>query len=76
MICKRNERRVKEMMRVKEIACKGNEEANHNYYTKYNRSDRSKIVLNCNYNLIGYTFFRSIRSDLELNRASVFHVIM
>ena len=26
MICKRNERRVKEMMRVKEMACKGNEE--------------------------------------------------
>src|SRR5215217_1241168 len=27
-------------------------------------------LLNCNYDLIGYTFFRSIRSDLELNRAS------
>ena len=27
-------------------------------------------MLNCNYDLIGYTFFRSIRSDLELNRAS------
>jgi hypothetical protein len=28
-----------------------------------------KIVLNCNYDLIGYTFFRSIRYDQELNRA-------
>src|SRR4051794_41124837 len=28
------------------------------------------FVLNCNYNLIGYTFFQSIRFDLELNRAS------
>ncbi len=35
------------------------------------QSDRSKIVLNCNYDLIGYIFFRSIRSDLELNRTII-----
>ena len=35
-----------------------------------NQSDQSKIVLNYNYDLIGYPFFRSIRSYLEMNRAS------
>ncbi len=42
------------------------------------RSDQSKIrkiVLNCNFDLIGYFFFRSIWSDLELNRAKIFDCV-
>ena len=31
-------------------------------------------MLNCNYDLIGYSFFQSEQSDLEMNRACIFNL--
>ncbi len=47
------------------------DKSNHIWQDRSDQSKIRKIVLNCNFDLIGYFFFWSIRFDLELNRATV-----